>query len=70
MQETYLLRDASSEIKSLRRQNELMAARLEMFDTMMRLFHTTPNYGSGDTMEPGIVYQIDKYLESKTSPNP
>lgn len=61
----HLLQQATNEIKSLRKQNELMAARLEMFDTMMRLFHTNPNYGSGGMMSPDVVYEIDKYLESQ-----
>jgi hypothetical protein len=60
----HLLQQASSEIKALRRQNELMSARLEVFDSMMRLFHTSPNYGQGGMMHPDIVYEIDKYLES------
>jgi len=56
-----LLQEASNKIKTLRRQNELQAARLEVFDSMMRLFHTSPN-GSGMGYEPAIEYEIDKYL--------
>jgi len=63
--EIQLLQEASAEIKTLRRQNELMAARLEVFDTMMRLFHTSPNYGNNGMMHPDIVYQIDKHIESQ-----
>ena len=61
----HLLQQASNEIKSLRKQNELMAARLEVFDTMMRLFHTSPNYGSVGMMSPDVVYEVDQYLESQ-----
>jgi hypothetical protein len=46
MNEQQLLQSALNEINSLRKQNELMAARLDVFDNMMRLFHTTPNFGS------------------------
>lgn len=60
----HLLECASREIKSLRKENELMKARLEMFDTLMRVFHTSPNYGGGGLMSPDIVYEIDKFVES------
>lgn len=63
-QEVYLLRAASGEIKSLRRANELMAARLEVFDSLMLMFNTSPNR-SGGLMSPDLVYEIDKLLESK-----
>lgn len=67
MKETHLhlLEKASAEIKSLRRSNELMGARLEVFDTMMRLFHTTPNFGGSGIMSPDVVYEVEKYLESQ-----
>lgn len=65
-----LLTEAKSEIKSLRHQNELMSARLEMFDTMMRLFHTTPNYGSNGMSHPDIVWSIEKFITSKLTPRP
>lgn len=60
-----MMQEASSEIKNLRRSNELMAARLEVFDTMMRLFHSPPVYNQSGLMHPDIVYEIDKYLESQ-----
>jgi hypothetical protein len=63
-QEIYLLRQASIEIKRLRQQNQIMSARLEMFDQLMLLFHTQPNYPS-QGMSPDIVYDIDKLLQSK-----
>lgn len=40
--ETELLKRASNEIKSLRSQNEIMSARLQMFDQMMLVFQTYP----------------------------
>lgn len=59
-----LLQYALNEINSLREQNKIMSARLEVFDTMMRLFHTTPNYGGNGLMSPDIAWQIGKYLDS------
>lgn len=67
MKETHLvlLEHASNEIKHLRRQNELMSARLGMFDDMMRLLHSNLNYDNSGMMSPDWVYEIDKYLESQ-----
>lgn len=56
-----LLIDANHEIKILRRQNELMNARLEMFDAMTQLLHTNPatkNCG----MSPDVVQSIEMFL--------
>lgn len=39
-EEIQLLKEASFEIKSLRRQNEIMSARLEMFDSINAILHT------------------------------
>lgn len=65
-----LLQDASNEIKSLRRQNELMSARLSMFDDMMLMFRSEPRYSS-QGMSPDLVWAIDKFLnEEKTLPSP
>lgn len=60
--ENELLQEASNEIKSLRKQNELMGARLDMFDSMMLIFRTQPNYGS-QGMSEDLVWKIDKHLE-------
>jgi len=38
----HLFRKAVEEIRSLRRQNELLSARTEMFDAVMCLLHTKP----------------------------
>jgi hypothetical protein len=65
-QEIFLLKQSASTIRQLRRENELMGARLEVYDQMMRLFHTLPvqQYRG---MSPDITYDIDKFLESKLS---
>jgi len=67
--EQQLLQSAVSEIRSLRKQNELMSARLEVFDNIMRMFHTSPNWGNSGMMHPDIVYEIEKYIESKGTVN-
>lgn len=56
-----LLKSAALEIKQLRTQNNLMAARLEVFDKMMLLLHTAPNYPS-QVMGEDLVWKIDKYI--------
>ena len=59
-----LLKDAVSEIRMLRRQNEIMGARLNMFDDMMTLFRTPPLY-PGPGMSPDLTYAIEKHLASE-----
>lgn len=61
MENKDLLQRASGEIKSLRSQNQLMAARLEMFDSVMLLFTSAPAY-KGVGMSPDIVWEIDKAI--------
>jgi hypothetical protein len=62
--EFLLLEEAVSEIRSLRKQNELMNARLEVFDSMMAILHTTPAYKS-QGMSPDLAYRIEKFIESR-----
>lgn len=62
MNEKELLQRALSEIKSLRKSNELMGARLDMFDSVMSALHGSPaNNGRGLT-SPDIAYEIEKHL--------
>ena len=63
-EEQRMLQEAANEIRSLRIQNEKMSARLDVFDTMMRLFHSTPNWGNSGGMSPDLVYEIEKYLKN------
>jgi hypothetical protein len=65
MDELELLKQAASELRSLRNQNQLMSARLEMFDSLMAVLHTniaTKSQG----MSPDIVWAIEKFIDSKT----
>ena len=57
-----LLQRASFEIRNLRNANQIMAARLEVFDTMTAIFKTSPrNDGMG--MAPDLVWEIERRLE-------
>lgn len=64
MENLELLQRAKDEIKSLRSQNQLMAARLGVFDDMMMLLKAAPIYPSYGAMHPDVVYEIDKLIES------
>lgn len=59
-----LLRNAASQIKQLRSSNEVMSARLDMFDKMWMLFNTEPNYQRQGASE-DICFQIEKHIESE-----
>lgn len=63
-EEIQMLKKATAELKILRRQNELMRARLDMFDAMNAILHTqvaTRNEG----MSEDIVWEIENYIVSK-----
>ena len=59
-----LLKQATNEIKNLRWQNELMQARLGVFDNMMALLNTRVERG-GKAMSPDLVYHIEKFIAAK-----
>jgi len=64
-EELQLLQQASNEIKHLRSKNELMKARLDMFDSVMSILHTEvaqKNQG----MSPDLVFEIDKFIETNS----
>lgn len=58
-----LLLESAAEIKQLRFENNSMAARLDMFDKMILLFTTQPNY-PGVGMSEDVIYKIEKHLTS------
>lgn len=64
MESLELLQRAKDEIKTLRSQNQLMAARLGVFDDMMMLLKAAPVYSSYGSMHPDVVYEIDKAIEA------
>jgi len=67
-EEIELLKNSIFEINTLRRENELMKARLEMFDNMMAMLHTEVAHKS-QGMSPDLVSQIGKFLHQKKKPN-
>lgn len=61
---TQLLESARQEITQLRQQNNIMGARLEMFDSVMLLFRTEPNFPRMGMSE-DVNYRIEKFLASQ-----
>lgn len=62
MNQSQLLKDAVSEIRALRRQNELLSARLDMFDMCMAVLHTDVARQKSISMTPDICWQIEQSL--------
>lgn len=58
-----LLQQATAEIKRLQTQNNLMAAKLEVFDKMIMLLQTAPNYPSVGMGE-SLAWKIDKHISA------
>lgn len=56
-----LLKDASNEIKALRSHNNLMAAKLDMFDKCILLL-TANIQSSQQGMSPDLVWEIDRFI--------
>lgn len=69
MEEKELLERALSEINSLRNQNQLMRARLDMFDNIMSALHGEPARERLRALEPDIAYEIQKKLASYAQPH-
>jgi hypothetical protein len=61
---TQLLQQAAAEITGLRKENNLMAARLDVFDSMMLLFKTPPAY-PGFGMGEDVLYKIEKHIKEE-----
>lgn len=68
MENQELLERALSEIKSLRRNNELLSARLEMFDLVMSALHGKPAERREGLMHPDIAYELEKKLSQLNAP--
>ena len=69
MENLELLQRAKEEIIILRSQNQIMAARLGVFDDMMMLLKSSPVYPSYGAMHPDIVYEIDKAVGDNKKEN-
>lgn len=61
--EIQLLKEAAIEIKMLRRQNEIMSARLGVFDDLMSMLNTSPAYKT-QGMSPDVVYAIERAVSN------
>lgn len=67
-EELQMLKEATFEIKSLRRQNELMRARLDMFDAMNAILHTqVASQSQGMSLD--LVWKIEKFVAAKEAEN-
>lgn len=65
------LTDAAQEIRQLRRRNEILEAKVEVFDSMMLLLTTAPNLRPM-TASPDVVYKLEQHrarLEAAKSEN-
>lgn len=60
--ENDLLKQASSEIKKLRTQNAHMSGRLSMFDDMMLMFRSRPDFPQSGMAE-DLVWKIDEHIQ-------
>lgn len=63
MEEQELLKMALGEIQQLRHENQIMRARLQMFDSMMSVFNADPGGDRIGGMHPDIVHELQKRLE-------
>ncbi len=64
MQERELLARARDEIRDLRRENELTASQLAIFEGCMALLHGKAGSRTLGGMSPDIVFEIDRHLLS------
>lgn len=62
METKELLERALAEINSLRRRNEIMSAKLDMFDNVMSALHGQPARERGGLTSPDIAFEIEKHL--------
>ena len=64
-----LLREAATEIRSLRNTNQQMRDRLYVFDSIMLLVRGRDSNLSG-TIHPDLVYEIEKVLKASEKKEP
>lgn len=61
-----LLQRAANEIKCLRNENKIMAARLDTFDKMIAVFNAQPER-QGGAFSPDVIYEIEKHITDELS---
>lgn len=54
---------AAEEIRQLRRDNEILGAKVEVMELFGLVFRTQPNYG-GRVMSEDVVWKIERTLEA------
>lgn len=59
-----LLKNAHVEIKTLRQQNGIMSARLEMFDMVKSMLKTDLNEPQYGMTHPDVLYELEKTSDS------
>lgn len=57
-----LLADARFEIEQLRRRNEILSAKVEVFDSMMQMLHTRPAERP-QACAPDVAFELQKLIE-------
>lgn len=62
LDEVYLLNSAAIEIKSLRRQNEILQAKVSVMDLFAAALHAQPNYGP-QGMSVDVAWQLEQRAE-------
>lgn len=70
MREHELMQQAVSEIRQLRHHNEIMAARLTMFDHCMLILTAHVQLSSSGEMSPNICREIEVHIQHNKPPEP
>lgn len=56
------IKESQHTIRDLRRTNEVLGAKVEVFESMMLLFTSQPNFRN-QQLSPDVVYALDKHVE-------
>lgn len=65
-----LLKRAQIEIRDLRHHNEVMSARLEMFDAVQRMLNSDLNHPSRGITHIDVLYELEKAADSLNCDTP
>lgn len=68
MDDINLLNEAAGEITRLRAQNQMQGARLQMFDDLMLVFRSAPNYPQSGMMAEDIVWKLNQAVKEAQAP--
>lgn len=70
MNDKQLLECAADEIKRLRNANQLMAARLDMFDAVMSALHGKPGFVQQGGFSPDVLFDIEARIKELNATEP